>query len=53
MRADPEPEVAAADVDGEGSITQANPDRPVTSDFLELQRWMTWIAFEEFEISVG
>ena len=53
MRADPEPEIAAVHVNGEGAIAQADPDGPVTSDFLELQRRMTWIAFQKLIIGVS
>jgi hypothetical protein len=53
MRADPEPEITAVDVDGQGSITQANPDGPVASDLLELQRWMPRIALESLVVRVG
>jgi hypothetical protein len=50
MRADPEPEIAAVHVHGERSITLADPNGPVTSDLLELQRRMAWIAFEQCDL---
>lgn len=53
MRAYPEPEVTAVHVNGEGSITQADPDGPVTADFLELQRWVARIALEHRVIYVS
>ena len=53
MRADPKPEIAALHLNGECAITHADADGPVTSDFLELQRRMTLIAFEESKIGVG
>jgi hypothetical protein len=53
MRADPEPEIAALHLNGECTITHADADGPVTADFLELQRWMARVTFEESEIGVG
>jgi hypothetical protein len=44
MRTDPEPEKAAIHFNSERTITQSDPDGPVTTDFLELQRWMARIA---------
>jgi uncharacterized protein YhjY with autotransporter beta-barrel domain len=36
-----------------GAMAQAGPDGTETSDFLELQRRMTLIAFQKREIGIG
>ena len=53
MRADPEPEIAAVHVNGEGTVAWPDPDGPVTSDLLELQRRMAQIAFQKLIVRVG
>ena len=53
MGTDPEPEIAAVDIDGERAIAQTDPDRPVTADLLELQRRVARIALQELIIGVG
>lgn len=53
MRADPEPDIATIPGNGEGAIAQPDPDGPIRSDFLELQRRMAWIAFQKLKVRVG
>ena len=53
MRADPEPEIAAVHIHRERAITQADSNRPVTSDLLEMQGWMARIAFQKRVVGIG
>lgn len=53
MRADPKPDITIVHGNGEGAIAQPDPDGPVKSDFLELQRRMAWIAFQKLKVRVG
>lgn len=53
VSADPKPHHVAAIFYGYSSIVQANPDRPITSNFLEMQRGMAWIVAERFVAPIG
>lgn len=53
MRSDPEPDAIIAVRYGESPVSNADASRPVRSDSLEVQRWMSGILLEQFEICIG
>ena len=53
MSADPEPQQSAFDFSGERAVREADADRAIGADLLEVQRWMSQIGLEKFEVFVG
>ena len=49
MRTDPEPDDPISNVDAERSVVQARADGPVFLDFLQLQRWVPRVRFQQHE----
>lgn len=54
VAANPHPDKKVGTVfHGQRAIMQPNTHGPIIAEFLELQRWMTRILLEQFEILAG
>jgi hypothetical protein len=49
----PKPEHSIGSLLADGSVVPTDADRPVLTDFLEMQRWVPRVGFQQGKRSVG
>ena len=53
MRTDPDPDKVRTVLHGEGAVIDPDPRGPQLPDFLETQRGVRWVFFQEVEVLAG
>ena len=53
VRSDPAPENSVGDILVESTVASADPDRPIRSNPLEPERWMSGVVFEQLVVLPG
>jgi hypothetical protein len=48
VRADPDPDKVRTIFHGEGAVIDPDPSRPQLPDFLEMERGVRWVFFQEW-----